>query len=404
MAVITGRSPSGGGVSLTTDGEVIATVDTFADPGPEAPWIIPGLVDLQVNGYGGHDANGDDVSPEAIHAMADSLALDGTTTFVPTVVTGEQASMLKSLHAIAEARRQAPILAASIPYVHVEGPHLSDVEGPRGAHDPAQIRPPSVEEFNDWQEASGGLVGMVTLSPHWPDTGAYIKSLTDLGIRVSLGHSHATPEQFHAAAVAGASFSTHLGNGISQTLPRHPNSIWAQLADDRLTAGFIADGHHLPDDTLVAMLRAKGIDRSFVVSDSVALAGSVPGRYCTPVGGEVELHADGRLNVAGTPYLAGAALCLRAGLGTLLRCGFTLYEAVRMTAANPGRIAARGGTLTPGQRADVLAVHFVEGVASTKQIWRAGKRLEAGWDIADNDPVTEGQSERNFIDISPKLS
>lgn len=394
MAVITGRSPSGGGISVSIDGEVIAAVDTFPDADPEAPWIIPGLVDLQVNGYGGHDANGDDVSSDVIHAMADALALDGTTTFVPTVITGGQGSMLRSLQAIAGARRQSPILADSIPYIHIEGPHLSNLEGPRGAHDVNQIRPPSIEELNEWQDASGGLLGMVTLSPHWPDTGAYIRMLVDRGIRVSLGHSHATPEQFHDAAAAGACFSTHLGNGIFQTLPRHPNSIWAQLADDRLTAGFIADGHHLPDDTLVAMLRAKGIDRSFVVSDSVALAGSAPGQYSTPVGGEVELHPDGRLNVAGTTYLAGAALCLRAALGTLLRCGFSLQEGVMLTAANPGRIATQGGTLSPGQRADVLAIHFVDGDAATTEIWRAGKKLDADGPLTEeNDPVTDTWSE-----------
>lgn len=388
--MITGRSLSGDGISVTTEGATITAVAAAADPGPEAPWILPGLVDLQVNGYGGHDANGEEVAPEAIHAMGEALALVGTTTFVPTVITGEQSAMLRSLEAIAEARRQDPLLAASIPYVHVEGPHLSELDGPRGAHELAQIRPPSLEEFAGWQEACDGLVGMVTLSPHWPGTADYVHALTKQGVRVSLGHSHASPNDFRRATDAGASFSTHLGNGIFATLPRHPNAIWTQLADDRLTAGFIADGHHLPDDALIAMVRAKGLDKAFVVSDSAALAGSEPGRYRTPVGGEVDLHADGRLNVADTPYLAGAALPLIAALETLLRCGFGMPEAVRLTAGNPGRIAGRGGSLAVGQPADILAVRFTDGRVRADEIWRAGRRiLTQPQLVADNDPVTE---------------
>ena len=88
-------------------------------------------------------------------------------------------------------------------------------------------------------------------------------------------------------------------------LPRHPNQLWTQLADDRLHAGFIADGHHLPADTFRAMLRAKGVERSHLVSDVTALGGMPPGRYRTPVGGEVELSEDGRLSLRRHPVPGG---------------------------------------------------------------------------------------------------
>jgi N-acetylglucosamine-6-phosphate deacetylase len=97
-------------------------------------------------------------------------------------------------------------------------------------------------------------------------------------------------------------------------LPRHPNLIWAQLAEDRLTATFIADGRHLPLDTLTAMLRAKTARRAILVSDIVSLAGLPPGQYATPIGGKVDLHPDGRLNVAGSMYLAGATATLNASI------------------------------------------------------------------------------------------
>lgn len=354
MAVIQGRDPAGGGVRLTVRDGRVAALERTTDADPAAPWLVPGLVDLQVNGYGGFDVNGPDASPDAVAGLVDALARAGTTTVVPTVITASQAAIEHALDAVARAVGADGRLRRAIPYVHVEGPHLSEVDGPRGAHDLAQIRPASLDEFDAWQRAADGLIGMVTLSPHWPGTVEYVQGLAARGVRVSVGHTHAGPEQIRDAVDAGARYATHLGNGIQATLPRHPNAIWTQLADDRLTAGFIADGHHLPEDALRAMIRAKGLDRSFVVSDSVALAGSAPGRYRQPVGGEVELHADGRLNVAGTPYLAGAALPLRAAFGTLTRAGFAVADAVALCATNPARIAGLPVPLAVGSPADVL--------------------------------------------------
>ena len=155
--------------------------------------------------------------------------------------------------------------------------------------------------------SSGGLVGKITLSPHYDQVANFIRALVGQGILVAIGHTSATADQIHAAVSAGARLSTHLGNGAAAMLPRHPNFIWAQLACDRLDAGFIADGFHLPADTFKAMLRAKGLERSYLVSDTAALAGMPPGVYDQPIGGRVEVGSDGRLSVAGTPYLAGAA-------------------------------------------------------------------------------------------------
>jgi N-acetylglucosamine-6-phosphate deacetylase len=159
---------------------------------------------------------------------------------------------------------------------------------------------------------------------------------------------------------AGARYSTHLGNGAHAMLPRHPNHIWAQLADDRLTAGFIADGFHLPRDTFLAMLRAKGPDRAFLVSDTAALAGMPPGRYSSIVGGEVELTAEGRLGIVGTPYLAGAARSLLECVGVAHAAfGLPLEAAVQLATLAPARIAATpGGRVDAGDPADLVIVTF----------------------------------------------
>jgi N-acetylglucosamine-6-phosphate deacetylase len=236
------------------------------------------------------------------------------------------------------------------------------VDGPRGAHPVQHVRPPSLAEFHRWQAASDGLVGMITLSPHFAGVEEYIATVAAQGVHVALGHTDATPQQIRKAVDAGARISTHLGNGIGTTLPRHPNVLWTQLAEDRLTATLIADGHHLPADTLKTMVRAKGIDRSILVSDAVAVAGLPPGAYDTPVGGRVELSADGRLSLAGTNYLAGAALALKDGVARASNMmGATLGDVLKMATANPGRFTGDRGQLRVGARADLIRFTMDEG-------------------------------------------
>ena len=356
MPVIEGRCPTTGDLlRVETAGERIASVTRGRTADVTVPWLIPGLIDLQVNGYGGHDVNGDAATPDAVAAITHTLAARGVTTWVPTVITAAEDAIVASLRAIARARDDDPVVKRAIPFVHVEGPFLSPTDGPRGAHELDQIRPIDPDEVARW--ADHGPLGYVTVSPHDDDAPDRIARIVASGIEVALGHTHATPAQLLAAADAGASLSTHLGNGIFASLPRHPNPIWTQLADDRLTAGFIGDGHHLPPDTLTAMVRAKGHGRRFLVSDSVALAGSEPGVYQQPVGGAVELHADGRLTLSGTPLLAGSAVNLADVVAyTLTHTPIGLPTIVEMACETPARIARDRtlGRIQAGARADLV--------------------------------------------------
>ena len=363
-AVLSGRDPATGqSVTLSVEaGRIIAI-----EPGPETDdaYLSPGLIDLQVNGFAGHDLNAEGLTPETVLALAEALLAVGVTSFVPTLITASERAIVASLGAIAAARRQHRRLAHAIPFVHVEGPSISPEDGPRGAHPLSEIRAPDLAEFGRWQAASGNLVGLVTLSPHFAEAPDYIRALAARGVHVSLGHTHATAVQITAAVAAGATLSTHLGNGIAAMLPRHPNAIWTQLADDRLTAMFINDGHHLPAETFKAMVRAKGTLRSILVSDSVALAGMPLGRYRQPVGGEVELSADGRLSLAGTPYLAGAARSLSEGVAlTAGQPGFDLSAALAMATVNPGRLMGGRGRLRVGAAADVMRFRWNSGDTS----------------------------------------
>lgn len=351
---IAGRDPlTGNSIEVSIkDGKI----HSIAPGSPQQDlWLSQGLVDLQVNGYAGCDLNAESITPDLVSALTHHLLAVGVTTFLPTIITASEERILFALRVIAEARHRSPLLTHVIPFVHVEGPHLSPAEGPRGAHPLDHIRPPSIAEFERWQAASGGLVGMVTVSPHWDTALAYIAHLASHGCWVAIGHTDAEPARVHAAADAGAVLSTHLGNGVAGNLPRHPNLLWAQLADDRLTASFIADGHHLPADTLKTMLRARGTDRSILISDTVALAGMPPGRYEAAIGGTVELTADGRIGLPNTAILAGAALPLKSGIATVARLpGFSLGEAIRMATVNPGRFTGGRGVLQFGAPADLV--------------------------------------------------
>ncbi len=365
--LIVGRSPrTGRPVEVRVrDGLVESVAPGPADADPDV-WLAPGLVDLQVNGYAGYDFNVGD--PAQVAGAVLALAARGTSTVVPTVITGSELHMQDCLRALMAARRADPVVARGIPAIHVEGPFLSPVDGARGAHDERHIRAPDLAELQAWLSIVAPLPLFVTIAPEWEGALEFIRAAVGLGVTMSLGHSVAQAEQITAAVSAGATLSTHLGNGAPLELPRHPNLLWAQLAAPELSAGLIADGFHLDGSTLRAMIKAKGPGGSFLVSDAVALAGRAPGRYTTPVGGEVELDADGRLRVAGRRYLAGAALDLAAGVARLPGLtGFSIARSVRMATGVPGRVLARTGvdgrgrTPRAGERVDLIRFRWAAG-------------------------------------------
>lgn len=383
MTSVRGLDPSSGRV-LTVDVQDGVIHAVRQEPGAARPgetgWLAAGLVDLQVNGFGGHDLNGPRLSPQTVLDLAHTLLRSGVTTFLPTLITAPEGQLMDALAAIREARRLYPVAAQMIPYVHIEGPAVAPEDGPRGAHPAAHVRPPSIDEFERWQACSGGLVGMVTLSPHWADAPTYIAHLVAAGVHVALGHTDASAEQIAAAVHAGARLSTHLGNGSHAQIDRRRNPLWAQLSDDRLCASFIADGHHLANDALKVMLRAKGLERSMIVSDVTALGGMPAGLYDSSIGGAVSLSADGRLlmNDGSGQHLAGAALPLLNGLVTLVRhAGLTLDAALPLCTVNPGRWVGGRGLLVPGHAADLVRFEWDEAMPAPQVtgVWLRGQSI-----------------------------
>src|SRR5687767_2117449 len=261
MSAITGRDlATGHPIVVRVADERIAAVETIADrrATEELPWIGPGLVDLQVNGFAGFDLNGSEPSPAIVGELMRALRAGGVTTFLPTVVTADEAAIEERIRVIAAAVDGDPAVARAVAGIHLEGPFISPVDGPRGAHPAAHVRPPDWGLFERWQRVAGGRIRIITLAPEWPGGLDFIARCRASGVIAAIGHTAATPEQVRAAVVAGARLATHLGNGAHAMLPRHPNYLWEQLAADDLWASVIADGFHLPAAVLKVVLRVKG--------------------------------------------------------------------------------------------------------------------------------------------------
>jgi N-acetylglucosamine-6-phosphate deacetylase len=334
-----GRSAEDGRpVRVTVEDGFVSAIERVTDD-PGGTWISPGWMDIQVNGYAGHDPNAADADASTTAAMVRALWPAGVSGSCITICTESEAHILGNLRAIVAACAADPLVAASVVGIHVEGPHIAAEDGPRGAHPLRHVRPPDIAEYRRWQEAAGGRIRIITLSPEYEEAIPYIRAIVADGVVASIGHTSASGDQIRAAVDAGARWSTHLGNGAHALIRRHPNYIWDQLAEDRLSAGFIFDGHHLPPAVMKTVLRAKGVERTVLVSDAVSMAGLPPGRYTLFDGGEVELLPSGRLELAGTPLLAGAATALPTCIANAVRyTDATLPDAVRMVTANPSRL------------------------------------------------------------------
>ncbi|MEQ1884040.1 MAG: amidohydrolase family protein [Bryobacteraceae bacterium] len=363
---------SGAGVAIQMVDPVLEPRDTSA----VVDYVSPGFIDLQVNGFAGVDFN----SPNAPHADIEratrAILSTGVTRFLPTIITGDPGKMLAALRNLAVARETID-WGEAIEGFHVEGPHISVEDGPRGAHPKQWVRPPDAEEFLRWYDAAEGNIRIVTLAPEWPGACAYIEAVTREGVVASIGHTRATAQQIRDAVSAGATMCTHLGNGAGSKT-RTEEFITAQFDEPRLAASFIVDDHHLPDDFLMRALDAKGLDRSVLVTDAVAPAMCPPGDYL--LGGvEVHLHEGDRVTLRGGTRLAGSALRMDHAIGNVMRrARLNLAQAVLMAttnAARVGRIRGRLRGLQPGERADVVKFRVFGGQVVVSEVYLGGARV-----------------------------
>ena len=274
--------------------QVVGVVDTVPEDVPltklGAGILVPGLVDLQVNGGGGVMIGPDTDTAQLARTCAAHCTL-GATSILPTLITDTAEVTAQVIRAVIAAR------AAGTPGLvglHLEGPHLDPVRA--GAHDPRLIRPMTDPDLHRLEQAAHELPALlVTLAPG-AATCDQISRLHAAGVVVSLGHSDCTAAQAKAAFGAGAHCVTHLFNAMSQLGHRAPGLVGAALCS-RVSAGIIADGVHVSEEALRVALTMMGPDRLFLVSDAMATAGSDIPSFA--LNGRKVFRGDGRLTLAG---------------------------------------------------------------------------------------------------------
>jgi N-acetylglucosamine-6-phosphate deacetylase len=321
--------------------------------------IAPGLIDNQVNGYAGVDFSGGELTTSCVAMAAKALLGEGVTTFLPTLITAGHDELIRNFGILRKALLEDELLRLSVPGFHLEGPYISALEGYRGCHPVEFIRQPDWNEFLKYQDVSGGKIIQVTIAPELEGSLEFIRKCTEAGIITSIGHTNATSAEINLAVEAGASLSTHLGNGCANLIHRHNNPIWPQLANDRLIPTIIADGHHLLPDEIRVFCKVKGVDNIILTSDVVYLSGMKPGKY-NFLGSDVTLTDGGMLINEELNCLAGASFPLKKGVENMLAfTGCSLADAVKMASSNVARVYSLSdrGSLSPGKRADLILLN-----------------------------------------------
>jgi len=365
---------TGNAIRITHREGIISGVEELTGHWTDAlPVIAPGLTDLQVNGYMGVDFNRPGLTPGQVKDTCRALLRAGVTTFWPTVITGPADRIGRNLGVLARAAGEDPFVASMIGGIHLEGPFISPEDGPRGAHPAAHCRLPDQQLLEQWQEEAGGLLKMVTLAPELEGAMDMIRTSSSQGMVVAIGHTGAGPGVIEEAAGAGATLSTHLGNGCHAVLPRHSNYLWDQLAEDRLHATMIADGFHLPDGVLKVFLRAKG-DRAMLVSDCTEYAGLQAGEYDSPSTGRIVLTPRGKLHLKDQDgKLAGSASDLLDGVRKIAQLA-DLPTAWDMASVRPSRFTEPGSPagLETGAPADFVLFGPEEGPPVIRSVAKNG--------------------------------
>ena len=319
--------------------------------------VLPGLLDLQVNGAAGIDVTAE---PARLWEVARALPAYGVTAFVPTVITSDLASRETSLATLAAGPPAG--WSGAVPLgLHFEGPMIAPAR--KGAHPERWLTDPSLDLVEGWSRDAGVL--MATIAPELPGALEVIAALVARGVVVSVGHTEATAAQVEAAVAAGVTCLTHLGNAMAPMLTREPGPVGVALGGADLVAGVIADGHHLHPSFLVAAWRALGPARFLSVSDTTAALGLPDG--AARLGDQDVVVAAGTVRLAdGT--LAGSAASIVECLRVLRRTtGCSLADAVATATTTAADLVGdpTRGRLDPGCRGDLTLVDDALDVVAT---------------------------------------
>ncbi len=340
---------------VTIAGGEVTDVGAGPPPGPadielDDGVLAPGFVDLQVNGFFGHELMA--ARPEGWAEVVSRLPETGTTAFLPTFITAPLEQLTEALGATARLLPGLPP-GARVLGIHQEGPFISPLR--RGAHNEDWITDPTPPAIDALLAAGRGLLRLVTLAPERPGALAAVAQLTAAGVLVSVGHSDATAAQVAQAADAGARMVTHLFDAQRGLHHREPGVVGQALADPRLTSGLIMDTYHVaPANCTLAFAAAPG--RICLVTDAAASAGRPPGRYL--LGGEpIELPPGlGQPPVRADGVMAGSALRMDTAVANIVSAGVGLADAVAAATRLPADLIGcpQLGRIAPGAAGDLV--------------------------------------------------
>ncbi|MGO8991291.1 MAG: N-acetylglucosamine-6-phosphate deacetylase [bacterium] len=346
-----------------------------SDFGEDDLYLCPGFFDPQVNGFAGVDFNSPRLSHEGLHRAALSLASTGVARFLPTLITSSHEKMVRQLKIIGDGLRKDSLLRKMCVGIHLEGPYLSPEEGPRGVHLGEFIRLPEWKELERFQEACEGRIRFITLAPEVQGAIPFIRKAVAHGMIIGIGHTNASEEVLEEAVQAGARLSCHLGNAAPRPSSLRQDPIRKQLSMDQLMASIIVDGIHLPPDTVNDFVRAKGLGRIVLTTDSMAGAGASPEKY-TLGDLEVEVSPDGAARLAGTSRLAGSTLTMDRAINNVMRfAGIELASAIHMAAKNAQKLFPEvGGEIASGHSADFVLFEYQKELV-VRSTWIEGEKI-----------------------------
>jgi len=327
-----------------TGAEVIEGKDKF---------IAPGYIDIHVHGGGGSDVM--DGNYEAINQIAITHSRFGTTSFLPTTMTMSKDKIIRSLRSICEAVKKGTA-GAEILGIHMEGPYINPEK--KGAQKEDDIKKISIEEFLEFNQASGNLIRLVTIAPEMPGAIGLIKYLYKQGIIASVGHSNATYAQVQAGIQAGLSHVTHTFNAMRGLHHREPGVVGAALTSPELTVEVIADGIHIHPIVLEILTKIKEGEKVVLITDAMRAAGLKEGTY--DLGGQEVIVTKGQARLKdGT--LAGSVLTMDKAVKNMVnKIRIQLPKAIQMASFNPARsvgIDDKKGSLEPGKDADIVILN-----------------------------------------------
>jgi len=347
-----------------------ATISSIEpDAASSSDYILPGFVDLQVNGSHGLDVMG--ANADGVIEVAQKLAREGTTAWLPTAITSPLDHIEKVHRTIADAiedQKRNASSGARILGMHLEGPFISPMR--LGAHPPLNLEPRG-EAFE--RVVALEHLKLLTLAPELPGALDAIRRLISRGVAVSIGHTNATFNEAAAGIAAGARMFTHLFNAMRPLHHRDPGVIAAALTDEVAMPAVIPDGVHVAPEILRLIYVTRGASRMILTTDKVSLAGasSIASRK---MGRATARSVDGAARLEdGT--LAGATISMLEGARVMIeKTGAAVGEIGLMAATNPATLLGHPdrGRLQPGAISDIIVLSEA---LELKAVFLAGQEL-----------------------------